>query len=328
MSNATNESDQPRRVVVVGSGPAGLTAALYTARANLAPLVLEGEPSSTGDQPGGQLMLTTEVENYPGFPEGIMGPELMGNMRAQAERFGAEIVGAKVTRVKLQDGGPHTLWYTDPSTGEEVHVEALAVVVATGAQALRLGLPKELELTGHGVSTCATCDGFFFSGQDIAVVGGGDSAVEEATFLTRFAKSVTIVHRRAELRASKIMQERAFANPKIRFAWNRVVTELVGEEKLKGVKVRDVQSGSEEELGVTGLFVAIGHSPNTGILKGQVELDSDGYVLTNSGTTAMSVDGVFAAGDVADKRYRQAVTAAGSGCMAALDVERWLEARA
>ena len=328
MSNATNESDQPRRVVVVGSGPAGLTAALYTARANLAPLVLEGEPSSTGDQPGGQLMLTTEVENYPGFPEGIMGPELMGNMRAQAERFGAEIVAAKVTRVKLQDGGPHTLWYTDPSTGEEVHVEALAVVVATGAQALRLGLPKELELTGHGVSTCATCDGFFFSGQDIAVVGGGDSAVEEATFLTRFAKSVTIVHRRAELRASKIMQERAFANPKIRFGWNRVVTELVGDERLEGVKLRDVQSGSEEELGVTGLFVAIGHSPNTGILKGQVELDSDGYVLTNSGTTAMSVDGVFAAGDVADKRYRQAVTAAGSGCMAALDVERWLEARA
>ena len=328
MSNATNGSDQPRRVVVVGSGPAGLTAALYTARANLAPLVLEGEPSSTGDQPGGQLMLTTEVENYPGFPEGIMGPELMGNMRAQAERFGAEIVGAKVTRVKLQDGGPHTLWYTDPSTGEEAHVEALAVVVATGAQALRLGLPKELELTGHGVSTCATCDGFFFSGQDIAVVGGGDSAVEEATFLTRFAKSVTIVHRRAELRASKIMQERAFANPKINFAWNRVVTELVGDDKLQGVKVRDVQSGREEELGVTGLFVAIGHSPNTGILRGQVELDSDGYVLTSPGTTATSVDGVFAAGDVADKRYRQAVTAAGSGCMAALDVERWLEARA
>lgn len=327
MSNVAMESSQPRRVVVVGSGPAGLTAALYTARANLAPLVLEGEPSSTGDQPGGQLMLTTEVENYPGFPEGIMGPELMGHMRAQAERFGSEIVAAKVTRVKLQDGGPHTLWYTDPSTGDEVQVEALAVVVATGAQALRLGLPRELELTGHGVSTCATCDGFFFSGQDIAVVGGGDSAVEEATFLTRFAKSVTIVHRRAELRASKIMQKRAFDNPKIRFAWNRVVTELVGDQKLERVKLRDVQSGREEELEVTGLFVAIGHSPNTGILKGQVELDGDGYVVTRSGTTATSVDGVFAAGDVADKRYRQAVTAAGSGCMAAIDGERWLEAR-
>jgi thioredoxin reductase (NADPH) len=327
MSNAASEIDQPRRVVVVGSGPAGLTAALYTARANLAPLLLEGEPSSTGDQPGGQLMLTTEVENYPGFPEGIMGPELMVQMRAQAERFGAEIVPAKVTRVKLEAGGPHTIWYTDPSTGEEVQVEAIAVVVATGAQALRLGLPRELELTGHGVSTCATCDGFFFSGQDIAVVGGGDSAIEEATFLTRFAKSVTVVHRRGELRASKIMQDRAFSNPKIRFAWNRVVTGLAGDKKLEGVKLRDPASGAEEELGVTGLFVAIGHSPNTGILKGQVELDGDGYVVTKSGTTATSVDGVFAAGDVADKRYRQAVTAAGSGCMAAIDVERWLEAR-
>jgi thioredoxin reductase (NADPH) len=327
MGNVTSQGDQPRRVVVVGSGPAGLTAALYAARANLVPLVLEGEPSSTGDQPGGQLMLTTEVENYPGFPEGVMGPVLMGQMRSQAERFGAEIVSAKVTRAKFQDGGPHTLWYTDPSSGEEVHVEASAVIVAMGAQALRLGLPRELELTGHGVSTCATCDGFFFGGQDIAVVGGGDSAMEEANFLTRFASSVTIVHRRRELRASKIMQERAFANPKIRFAWNKVVTELVGDQKLEGVRLRDVAEGSEELLDVTGLFVFVGHSPSTSILKGQVDLDAEGYVVTRAGTTATSVDGVFAAGDLADKRYRQAVTAAGSGCMAAIDVERWLEAR-
>ena len=327
MGNVTTEGDQPRRVVVVGSGPAGLTAALYAARANLSPLVLEGEPSSTGDQPGGQLMLTTEVENYPGFPEGVMGPVLMDQMRSQAERFGAEIIGAKVTRAKFQDGGPHTLWYTDPSSGEEVHVEASAVIVAMGAQALRLGLPRELELTGHGVSTCATCDGFFFGGQDIAVVGGGDSAMEEANFLTRFASSVTIVHRRKELRASKIMQERAFANPKIRFAWNKVVTELVGDEKLEGVRLRDVVDGSEELLDVTGLFVFVGHSPSTSILKGQVDLDAEGYVVTQGGTTATSVDGVFAAGDLADKRYRQAVTAAGSGCMAAIDVERWLEAQ-
>lgn len=328
MGNVASQGDQPRRVVVVGSGPAGLTAALYTARANLNPLVLEGELSSTGDQPGGQLMLTTEVENYPGFPEGVMGPVLMGQMRSQAERFGAEIIAAKVTRAKFEQGGPHTLWYTDPSTGDEVHAEASAVVVATGAQALRLGLPRELELTGHGVSTCATCDGFFFGGHDIAVVGGGDSAIEEANFLTKFASSVTVVHRRGELRASKIMQDRAFANPKIRFAWNSVVTELLGDQKLEGVRLRNVEDGSEDVLKVSGLFVAIGHSPNTAVLKGQVDLDEDGYVLTEPGTTATSVDGVFAAGDLADKRYRQAVTAAGSGCMAAIDVERWLEGHA
>jgi thioredoxin reductase (NADPH) len=311
---------------VIGSGPAGLTAAIYSARANLAPLVLEGEPSSTGDQPGGQLMLTTEVENFPGFPDAVLGPDLMGKMRAQAERFGAELVPARATRVKLEDGGPHTVWYQDPSSGDEFHVETMALIAAMGARALTLGLPRELELLGHGVSTCATCDGFFFRGQEIAVVGGGDSAVEEALFLTKFASKVTVVHRRHELRASKIMQKRAFANPKIGFAWSKVVTELLGNHKLEAVRLRDVDDGSEELLQVGGLFVAIGHSPNTAILKDQVDLDPDGYLLTNAGSTRTSVDGVFAAGDVADRRYRQAVTAAGSGCMAAIDVERWLEA--
>lgn len=314
-----------RQVVIIGSGPAGLTAALYTARANLVPLVLEGELSSTGDQPGGQLMLTTEVENYPGFAEGILGPLLMGQMRAQAERFGAQLLPAKVTRTKLTDGGPHTVWYRDPSTGDEVQVEAKAVIVAMGARALMLGLPRELELLGYGLSTCATCDGFFFRGQDIAVVGGGDSALEEAIFLTKFASSVTLVHRRGELRASKIMQERALANPKVRFAWHSVVTGLVGTEKLQGVMVQDVRSGEERELAVTGLFVAIGHVPSSDIVRGQLEVDEQGYVLTRDGTTATSVVGVFAAGDLVDHRYRQAVTAAGTGCMAAIDAERWLE---
>jgi thioredoxin reductase (NADPH) len=312
-------------VVVIGSGPAGLTAALYTARANLSPLVLEGEPSSTSDQPGGQLMLTTEVENYPGFPEGVMGPVLMGHIRAQAERFGARLVPAKATRVKLQDGGPQTVWYRDTSTGEELQIGARAVIMAMGARSLMLGLPGESRLLGHGVSTCATCDGFFFRGQHLAVIGGGDSAVEEATFLTRFADSVTLVHRRHELRASKIMQDRARSNPKIRFVWDSVVSEVVGDGRLQGVKLRNVKDGSEQLLPVTGLFVAIGHSPNTDILRDEVDLDPEGYVLTRDGTTATSVDGVFAAGDISDRRYRQAVTAAGSGCMAALDVERWLE---
>jgi len=315
-----------RQVVVIGSGPAGLTAALYAARANLEPFVLEGELSSTGDQPGGQLMLTTEVENYPGFPEGVLGPVLMAQMRAQAERFGAELVSAKASRVKLQDGGPQTIWYRDPSTGEERQTEARAVVVATGARSVMLGLERERQLIGHGVSTCATCDGFFFRGQDIAVVGGGDSAIEEAIFLTRFASSVTVVHRRHELRASKIMQTRAFANPKIRFEWDSVVVEVLGEGKVESLKLRNLKDGSERVLPVKGMFVAIGHVPNTEFLQSQLELDPDGYVLARSGTTATSVDGVFAAGDLADRRYRQAVTAAGSGCMAAIDVERWLEA--
>jgi len=318
-------SSDVRDVVVIGSGPAGLTAAIYTARANLHPLVLEGEPSSTSDQPGGQLMLTTEVENFPGFPDGIMGPDLMAHFRAQAARFGADLLGAKCTRVDLRDGGPQVVWYRSPSTGEEVPVSARAVIVAMGARSLMLGLPNERELLGHGLSTCATCDGFFFRGHDIAVVGGGDSALEEATFLTKFARSVTVVHRRGELRASKIMQDRAFANPKLRFEWNSVVSEIRGSSKVEGVELRSTVGGPTKLLPVTGVFVAIGHSPNTDILAGQVEMDADGYVVARDGTTATSVDGVFAAGDLADHRYRQAVTAAGSGCMAAIDVERWLE---
>ena len=316
-----------RDVVIIGSGPAGLTAAVYCARANLVPLVLEGELSSTGDQPGGQLMLTTEVENYPGFPEGVLGPVLMAQMRAQAERFGADMVAAKATRVKFQTGGPHTVWYRHPSSGEEREVEADAVIVATGARSLMLGLAKERELLGHGLSTCATCDGFFFRGQHIAVIGGGDSALEEAVFLSRFAESVTVVHRRGELRASKIMQGRAFANPKVKFAWHSVVAEVLGEARVEGLRLRHVQTGDERLLDVRGVFIAIGHVPNTDILRDQVALDPQGYVLTEGGTTATSVEGVFAAGDLSDHRYRQAVTAAGSGCMAALDVERWLEER-
>jgi thioredoxin reductase (NADPH) len=317
-----------REVIILGSGPAGLTAALYTARANLKPLVLEGEPSSTGDQPGGQLMLTTEVENYPGFPDGILGPVLMDQMRAQAERFGADLVTAKAVRVKLQDAGPQTVWYRDPSSGEELQVEAKALIVAMGARALMLDVPSERRLLGYGVSTCATCDGFFFRGQNLAVIGGGDSALEEAIFLTKFAESVTIVHRREELRASKIMQDRARANPKIRFVWNRVVAEVLGDTKVEGLKLRDVRTSEEEVLPVSGLFVAIGHVPNTDIVRDQLALDELGYVLTAPGTTATTVDGVFAAGDVADHRYRQAVTAAGSGCMSAIDAERWLEEHA
>jgi thioredoxin reductase (NADPH) len=270
-------------------------------------------------------MLTTEVENYPGFPEGILGPMLMDQMRAQAQRFGADLVAAKAIRVKFQDGGPQTVWYTDPSSGEEVQVDAKALILAMGARALMLDVPSERRLLGYGVSTCATCDGFFFRGQHLAVIGGGDSAVEEAIFLTKFAESVTIVHRRRELRASKIMQDRAVANPKIRFAWDRVVTEVLGGTKVEGLRLRDVKTGDEEVLGVTGVFVAIGHAPNTDILKDQLRLDDLGYVLTAEGTTATSIDGVFAAGDVADHRYRQAVTAAGTGCMAAIDAERWLE---
>ncbi len=270
-------------------------------------------------------MLTTEIENFPGFPEGILGPVLMGQMRAQAERFGAELVVAKATRAHFQDGGPHSIWYMDPSTGKELQVNARTVVLAMGARSVMLGMPNEHELLGHGLSTCATCDGFFFRDQKIAVVGGGDSAIEEAIFLTRFAERVTIVHRRHELRASKIMQDRAMANPKIRFAWDSVVTELLGAGKLSGVRLRNVVDGTQDVLAVTGVFVAIGHAPNSGVVEGQVGLDSDGYVLTGPGTTATTVDGVFAAGDLADRRYRQAVTAAGTGCMAALDVERWIE---
>jgi thioredoxin reductase (NADPH) len=313
-----------RKVVIAGSGPAGLTAAVYAARAQLDPVVVEGEPSSTSDQPGGQLMLTTEVENFPGFPDGVMGPELMTAMRAQAARFGAELVTAKVTRLDLSSS-PFGVWTGDPGAPEPAYL-ADALIVATGARALMLGVPGEDRLLGYGVSTCATCDGFFFRGQPIAVVGGGDSALEEALFLTRFAERVTIIHRRDQLRASRIMQQRAFAHPKIQFRWNAQVTEVLGDGKLTGLRVRDTLSGSEEELVVGGLFVAIGHEPNTAALGGQLELDDEGYVRTFGGSRT-SVEGVFACGDVQDHVYRQAVTAAGSGCMAAIDAERWLETR-
>jgi thioredoxin reductase (NADPH) len=310
------------RVAIVGSGPAGLTAAIYAARAQLAPIVLEGEPSSTSDQPGGQLMLTTEVENYPGFIEAILGPDLMGRMRAQALRFGADLRVHKVHRADLT-ASPFSLWL---GHADEPDVVAEAVILASGARALGLSVPGEARLLGHGLSTCATCDGFFFRGQEIAVIGGGDSAMEEALFLTRFATKVTIVHRRDELRASRIMQQRAFDHEKIEFRWNTVVTEVLGEDSVKGLAVRDAVTGATDTLGVTGVFVAIGHEPNTGLVKGQLELDDAGYVRTTHGTRT-SVEGVFAAGDVQDHVYRQAVTAAGSGCMAAIDAERWLESR-
>jgi thioredoxin reductase (NADPH) len=315
---------QHREVVIAGSGPAGLTAAVYAARAQLEPLVIEGEPSSTSDQPGGQLMLTTDVENYPGFPEGIMGPELMIAMRTQAARFGAELLTDKVTRVDLS-GRPFGLWVGDPEAAAPTY-EAEAFILATGARSLMLGVPGEDRLLGYGLSTCATCDGFFHRGGEIAVVGGGDSAIEEAIFLTRFAEKVTLVHRRDQLRASRIMQDRARANPKITFRWNTVVTEVLGADKVEGVATADTVTGEKGMLAVTGLFVAIGHEPNTGIVKGQLELADNGYVRTFGGSTT-SVEGVFACGDVQDHVYRQAVTAAGSGCMAAIDAERWLEAR-
>jgi thioredoxin reductase (NADPH) len=316
-----------RKVIIIGSGPAGLTAAIYSARANLEPLLLEGEPSSTSDQPGGQLMLTTEVENYPGFAEGIMGPELMVRFREQAVRFGADVRTEKVSRVDLSHR-PFGVWVGDPSAAEPTY-EGDAIIVSTGAQALMLGIDRESELIGHGVSTCATCDGFFFRDHDIAVVGGGDSALEEAIFLTKFARSVTIVHRRDELRASKIMQDRAFANPKITFLWNSVVEAIDGETTLSGVTVRDVLTDERRRLPMTGLFVAIGHKPNTDLFKGQLEMEESGYLVTGlgDGATSTNVAGVFAAGDVQDHIYRQAITAAGSGCQAAIDAERWLEAQ-
>ncbi len=305
----------PRNVIIVGSGPAGLTAAVYTARADLRPLVIEGLGA------GGQLMLTTDVENYPGFPEGILGPELMERFRAQAERFGAEFLTIDADRVDFSSR-PFGVW----AGGEEYRAES--VIVSTGASALMLGLASEQRLLGHGVSTCATCDGFFFRDQEIAVVGGGDSAMEEAIFLTKFAKRVTVIHRREELRASKIMQDRAFANPKIDFRWNTVVDDVVGNGKVEGLALRNVETGASSELTVGGVFVAIGHTPNTKLFEGQIELDLNGYVVTHNGTMRTSVDGVFACGDVQDHVYRQAITAAGTGCMAAIEAERWLEAQA
>ncbi len=310
-----------RDVIIIGSGPAGLTAAIYTARANLAPLLIEGEPSSTSDQPGGQLMLTTDVENYPGFPDGVMGPELMANMRAQAERFGAEIRTEKVTSVDLSERPFKVM------VGETVH-RTKTVIVSTGAQSLMLGLSAEERLIGHGLSTCATCDGFFFRGHEIAVVGGGDSALEEAGFLTKFADKVTVIHRRDELRASKIMQDRAFANPKIEFLWDTVVEDILGETSVEGLAVRNVKTDETSTLPVTGVFIAIGHKPNTDLFKGQLDMDDDtGYLITRPDSTFTNVEGVFASGDVQDHVYRQAITAAGSGCMAAIDAERWLESQ-
>jgi len=300
-------------LVIVGSGPAGYTAAIYAARAQLNPIIYEGSVTA-----GGALMNTTEVENFPGFQDGIMGPALMENMRAQAVKFGANLITDDVTTANLT-GDVKTV-----VDGEGREYKAHSVILATGSSYRELGIENEKRLSGHGVSWCATCDGFFFRDQDIAVVGGGDSAVEEATFLTRFAKSVTMIHRRDELRASKIMAERAHNDPKISFAWNSEVTELQGDAKLSGVTIRDINTGETRQLSVTGLFVAIGHDPRSELLKGQVDLDPQGYVLTGAGTTATNLSGVFACGDLVDHTYRQAITAAGTGCSAALDAERFL----
>ncbi|WAL96623.1 thioredoxin-disulfide reductase [Streptomyces sp. Je 1-369] len=304
-----------RNVIIIGSGPAGYTAALYTARASLKPLVFEGAVTA-----GGALMNTTEVENFPGFQDGVMGPDLMDNMRAQAERFGAELVPDDIVAVDLT-GEIKTV--TD--TVGTVH-RAKTVIVTTGSQHRKLGLPNEDALSGRGVSWCATCDGFFFKDQDIAVIGGGDTAMEEATFLSRFAKSVTIVHRRDTLRASKAMQERAFADPKIKFVWDSEIAEIKGEQKLSGLTLRNLKTGETSELPVTGLFIAIGHDPRTELFKGQLTLDDEGYLKVDAPSTRTNVPGVFGAGDVVDHTYRQAITAAGTGCSAALDAERFLAA--
>jgi thioredoxin reductase (NADPH) len=304
--------DEVRNLIIIGSGPAGYTAAVYAARANLKPLVIEGVQS------GGALMTTTEVENFPGFPDGVMGPELMDSMRKQAERFGAEFLTDDVTRVELT-GEIKTAW-----VGETPY-RAPAVVLATGSAWRPLGVPGEQELLGHGVSSCATCDGFFFRGQRIAVIGGGDSAMEEATFLTRFGETVTIIHRRDEFRASKIMAERALANPKINVEWNSVVDEVLGEDgKVCGVRVRDVHTGEARTLDVTGVFIAIGHDPRSELFRDQVALDESGYVMVDAPSTRTNLTGVFAAGDLVDHTYRQAITAAGTGCAAALDAERYI----
>jgi thioredoxin reductase (NADPH) len=304
--------DDVRNLIIVGSGPAGYTAAVYAARANLRPLVIEGAQS------GGALMTTTEVENFPGFPDGILGPELMDSMRKQAERFGAEFITDDASRVELA-GDVKRVWIG------ETEYRSRAVILATGSAWRPLGVPGEKELLGHGVSSCATCDGFFFRGQQIAVIGGGDSAMEEANFLTRFGETVTIVHRRDEFRASKIMAERALANPKIKVRWNSVVTEVLGEDgKVAGVRLRDTVTGATSTLDVTGVFVAIGHDPRSELFTGQVDLDPSGYVLVDAPGTRTNLPGVFAAGDVVDHTYRQAITAAGTGCAAALDAERYI----
>jgi thioredoxin reductase (NADPH) len=301
-------------MVIIGSGPAGLTAAVYAARANLQPLLIEGK------EPGGQLTLTTLVENFPGFSDGIMGPQLMDEIRKQALRFGTEIATSYVHAVKLNEH-PFRVYYGDQQ------ILAKTVVISTGSSAKLIGIQSELQLMGHGVSTCATCDGFFYRGKEIAVVGGGDSAMEEATFLTKFATKVSVIHRRETLRASKIMQERAFENPKIKFIWNTIVDEVLGQKGtgVTGLKLRNVKTEQTSELKVDGLFVAIGHNPNTDIFKGQIDLDSHGYIKTEPDSTRTNVPGVFACGDVQDPVFRQAITAAGTGCMAAIEAERWLE---
>jgi len=303
------------RVVVIGSGPAGMTAALYLSRANLPPRVYEGV------QPGGQLTITTDVDNFPGFPDGIMGPELMERMKAQCERFGSEFVLDNIVEIDLSSR-PFKL---KPSMGDAF--EADAVVIATGAAARYLGLENEerLQKSGGGVSACATCDGFFFQGVPLAVIGGGDSALEEATFLTKFASKVTVVHRRETLRASKVMQARAFANDKVEFLWNHNVLDVLGDDKVTGLRVQHVETGEESELPVSGMFLAIGHTPNTGVFRDQIKTDDAGYIETQAGSSRTSIEGVFACGDVQDTVYRQAITAAGSGCMAAMDCERWVE---
>ncbi len=312
MTDQTSTATETRNVIIVGSGPAGYTAAVYAARANLEPLMFEGSVTA-----GGALMNTTEVENFPGFRDGIQGPALMDEMRAQAERFGAEMVADDVVEMDLT--GETKIVKTAEGT-----FTARAVILAMGSGYRKLGLPAEDRLSGHGVSWCATCDGFFFREQHIAVVGGGDSAIEEATFLSRFGSKVTLIHRREELRASKIMQERAFADPKIEFAWNSEVAEIHGEDKLTGVTLRDTVTGETRELDATGLFIAIGHDPRSELLPGQVDLDDDGYVLVSHPSTRTNLAGVFACGDLVDHHYRQAITAAGTGCAASLDAERYL----
>ena len=315
--------DSHNKIVIIGSGPAGLTAAIYSARAELNPLVIEGEPSSTGDQPGGQLMLTTEVENFPGFPDGILGPQLMADMKAQAERFGAKFSTRKVTKVDLTKK-PFEIWIGDPNEGSPTHT-AEALIISTGAQSVMLEVEGEKRLLGHGLSTCATCDGFFFKDKKIAVVGGGDSAIEEATFLTKFASEVTVIHRRDELRASKIMQKRAQENAKINFLWDSEVTEILGSNSVEGVKIRNTKTLKETNLNLEGIFIAIGHTPNTSLFIDKLAIDDLGYINTEPHSTKTNIDGVFACGDVQDHKYRQAITAAGSGCMAAIDAEHWLE---